>query len=41
MSSARTLEKDKYEGGENQTHDTYEVALPTAVTWLSNSVALC
>ena len=24
MSSARTLEKDKYEVGENRTHDTYE-----------------
>ena len=26
MSSARTLENDKYEGGENRTYDT---ALPT------------
>ena len=36
MSSARTLEKGKYEVGENRTHDTYE-ALPTAVTRLSNT----
>ena len=35
MSSARTIEKDKYEVGENQTHDTH-VALPT-VTRLNNT----